>query len=549
MGIELVAGRMMAREVGASLYAWTSVIGVILAGITAGNFFGGRIADRFEARKTLGVLFFLASLAAVSILLLDFEAGKWLRWDEPGQTLSWPLRIAIHTTLVFFIPSASLGLLGPVIAKWALDRGSEAGRTVGNVYAWGALGSILGTFLAGFYLIQALGTGGVLFAVGGVLATLGVLLSARSSWTLLAVTWPLFLVGLFVLYAPEGTGSQEWVWAEGKLVLEDHRAPAMVYQKESQYSHVRVTEARAKASEGSQEARYLYLDNLLHAVCVPGEPARLEYGYEKIYALLTERFGRAREDLSALFLGGGGYVFPRYVKARWPRSKLEVAEIDPAVTQANFAAFGLRPEEVRIVEAGDPAALPGAAGAGESASRPIEAYHLDARNHVEDLLKRKAAGGGFEPFDFVYGDAFNDFSVPFHLVTVEFSAKVRDLLRPETGLYLLNVIDIYASSRFLGAMYITLREVFPRVYVFATHANGVDESPSGRDTFIVIGALRELDLTELGKRESMPVLGGTLLTEKQMKVLEERSRGVVLTDDYSPVDNLLEIVVRRRAQQ
>ena len=44
MGIELVAGRMMAREVGASLYSWTSVIGVILAGITAGNFAGGRIA-------------------------------------------------------------------------------------------------------------------------------------------------------------------------------------------------------------------------------------------------------------------------------------------------------------------------------------------------------------------------------------------------------------------------------------------------------------------------------------------------------------------------
>src|SRR5262249_7320110 len=95
MGIELVAGRMMAREVGASIYSWTSVIGVILAGITAGNFAGGRIADRFEARRALGVLFFLAAVASVAIPLLDFEAGKWSRWNEPGQALSWPARIAV----------------------------------------------------------------------------------------------------------------------------------------------------------------------------------------------------------------------------------------------------------------------------------------------------------------------------------------------------------------------------------------------------------------------------------------------------------------------
>ncbi len=56
MVLELVAGRLVARHLGASLYMWTSVIGVVLAGITAGNYLGGHIADRFPGRKALAVL-------------------------------------------------------------------------------------------------------------------------------------------------------------------------------------------------------------------------------------------------------------------------------------------------------------------------------------------------------------------------------------------------------------------------------------------------------------------------------------------------------------
>ena len=56
MVLELVAGRLVARHLGSSLYTWTSVIGVVLAGITIGNYIGGRIADRWEARKSLAVL-------------------------------------------------------------------------------------------------------------------------------------------------------------------------------------------------------------------------------------------------------------------------------------------------------------------------------------------------------------------------------------------------------------------------------------------------------------------------------------------------------------
>lgn len=61
MTIELVAGRIIAPYVGVSLFTWTSVIGVILAGMSAGNFIGGKLTDRYASRLVLGALFALAS--------------------------------------------------------------------------------------------------------------------------------------------------------------------------------------------------------------------------------------------------------------------------------------------------------------------------------------------------------------------------------------------------------------------------------------------------------------------------------------------------------
>ena len=54
MVLELTASRLIAKHVGSSLYTWTSVIGVVLAGITVGNFVGGWMADRFVVAGSAG---------------------------------------------------------------------------------------------------------------------------------------------------------------------------------------------------------------------------------------------------------------------------------------------------------------------------------------------------------------------------------------------------------------------------------------------------------------------------------------------------------------
>jgi len=70
MVLELVAGRIIARYLGSSLYTWTSVIGVVLTGIALGNYAGRRLADRLPARKVLAGLFALASVICVATIAL-----------------------------------------------------------------------------------------------------------------------------------------------------------------------------------------------------------------------------------------------------------------------------------------------------------------------------------------------------------------------------------------------------------------------------------------------------------------------------------------------
>ncbi|UCE99713.1 MAG: fused MFS/spermidine synthase, partial [Planctomycetota bacterium] len=194
MVLELVAGRLVARHLGSSLYTWTSVIGVVLSGITIGNYLGGRIADRFPARKALAVLFAISSAACVLTVLFNNLVGgmMWL-WN-----LSWPMRVFSHVFMVFLIPSILLGTISPVVAKMALDRGLPTGRTVGDIYAWGAAGSIIGTFLTGFYLIAAIGTTAIIWGVGSALLLMAILYWAKL-WVL--YVWAAIFLALMTISA------------------------------------------------------------------------------------------------------------------------------------------------------------------------------------------------------------------------------------------------------------------------------------------------------------------------------------------------------------
>jgi MFS family permease len=146
--IELVAGRILAPFVGVSLYTWTSIIGFVLAGISIGAYLGGLIADRYPKPSTLGWLLFLSGLGALFISPLTNLIGS----SEFHTSLM--VRILLITSFIFFVPSCFLGMISPVAVKLTLNNLQKTGNIVGKIYAFSTLGSILGTFATGFFLIS-----------------------------------------------------------------------------------------------------------------------------------------------------------------------------------------------------------------------------------------------------------------------------------------------------------------------------------------------------------------------------------------------------------
>jgi predicted MFS family arabinose efflux permease len=177
--LELVAGRLLAPRIGVSLYTWTAIIGVVLAGISLGSWLGGKLADRRPGRSVLSMLF-LAS-AVSSALILPLTANL----DSIAAPVDWATIIQVLwlTTVVFFIPSVLLGAVTPMIVKLALSSLDATGRVVGRIRGAAELGAIVGVFLTGYVLITAFGTRSIVLCVTLTLLLLAV--ATNPAWILL----------------------------------------------------------------------------------------------------------------------------------------------------------------------------------------------------------------------------------------------------------------------------------------------------------------------------------------------------------------------------
>ena len=190
MILELVSSRLVAQHVGASLTVWTSVIGIILGGICLGNVLGGRLADRTQPRRVVGPLFALGSFLTLGCLWVNAEIGRIMPAPE---SLNWELRTVIVVILDFLVPATVLGMVGPVVAKMAVEQSKRTGSAIGDVYFCGAIGSIVGTFMAGFVLMPLAFTSTMVILVAAALAFLAACLSGRGAVQVLALLTALLL--------------------------------------------------------------------------------------------------------------------------------------------------------------------------------------------------------------------------------------------------------------------------------------------------------------------------------------------------------------------
>jgi len=495
MVIELVAGRMMAPFIGVSLYTWTSIIGVVLAGMSLGNYLGGRIADRAPKSQTLGVLFLLSGLSSLSILaLIEFAGTRSVNLPIPLMA-----RIALLTATIFFLPSCLLGTISPVVVKLTLKDLTTTGSTVGKIYAFSTVGSIVGTFATGFWLISWYGTRMIVLGVAVLLLIMGVIFGElwKRGRAVGVAGVLLFLAFGFYLNTRDAFASPYW--------------------KESNYYSIRTFDQPDGENGDGDMVRVLVLDHLVHSYVSQKDPTRLEYSYEKVYADILEYLSQTRPNINAAFIGGGGYTFPRYMEHVYPTSNLDVIEIDPDVTRCAYEQLWL-PRDTRIVT-----------------------YNMDARMYFNN-------GAAKGKYDVVFGDAFNDLSVPYHLTTLEFNEKLKESLKPD-GFFLANIIDNPQRGAFLRPYVNTLKQVFPHVTVAAM---GYGWHAASQNTLIVVGSMVPLDPKEFSDTLTR-LRGGTepstsVMSEQELADYMKGGTDLILTDDHAPVDQLIAVLFDERGQ-
>ncbi len=149
-------------------------------------------------------------------------------------------------------------------------------------------------------------------------------------------------------------------------------------------------------------------------------------------------------------------------------------------------------------------------------------------------------------YDFIFGDAFNDLSIPYHLTTKEFAMQLKSLLKPG-GLLLANVIDSFKKGAFMPSYIRTLEEVFGKGNVHLLTLSS-DYDKIGISTCVVVASSQKLnmdDFVKTAKRKGGEITSHVMPQDQLQEYLKERY-SVILTDDYVPVDNLIAPIFEER---
>jgi spermidine synthase len=260
----------------------------------------------------------------------------------------------------------------------------------------------------------------------------------------------------------------------------------------------------------------LVLDHLVHSYTDLKDPLYLEYEYIRIYEELVRWQAKKRGPFKNLFLGGGGYTFPRFIEAKYPKAEIHVVEIDPEITRVAQKHLGI------------------------AENTKIRSFNEDGRWFVMNCEEKGS-------YDFIFGDAFNDLSIPYHLTTKEFAAQLRSLLKPD-GLLLANVIDSFKVGQFMPSYIRTLEEVFGKERVHLITLTS-DYDHIGISTFVVLASSQRLDMEDFVRtikgKHGKEIASYAMPSDRLEQYLKERY-SVILTDDYVPVDNLIAPIFEER---
>lgn len=410
---EILWTRLLNHVLGGTVYAFATMLASFLSGIAIGGFLAGRLAySRGQAARVFAV-------CQVGIGVLSAAIYFWMQGYVPTQTglaANAALAAMVLLPATFFI-GATFPLVVRILAKSAEDAPSSTAKT----YIWNTAGAIIGSILAGFWLIPALGfQGAIRLAVGT---------------NLLIAVASLFLV--------RGTGLRPLAYAAAAIVAIAAFQPTIPLglidssvvdaNRGGRPAHYAVGRSATVLLKQRDGYFYLRTNGLPEAFIEPKGAPPMRHGQKWLTALPVA----ARPDAdSMLIVGFGGGVAIEGVPPSI--SDIDVIELEPEVIKANQAMADRR----RFDPLGD---------------TRVSVVTNDARNSLALTVKL---------YDIVVSQPSHPWTAgASHLYTDEFVGLVKDHLT-ENGVFVQWINSMFVDETLLRSLSATLLNHFPNVRIY-----------------------------------------------------------------------------------
>ncbi len=492
--IEVLATRMLSPFFGNTIFTVSSVISVILAALSIGYFWGGKIADRYSSASI-----FYRIINVSGILVLLFHILKIALIEQISTVFSLTYGPLISSLSFFFLPALFLGMLSPYAVKLqdASIQGSGVGTVAGTIFFWSTLGSIGGSLLAGFILIPLFGINQIILGVSVVLFGLGFLplifwrKKERNLLLFLFVSLLSFLTLTFVtnFFFSEVTDG-------------------LVYKKNGVYENITIVDSHFEG----RPTRFLLQDRSFSGAMFldSDDPTELVFDYTQYYSLYQLQPKTER----VLVLGSGAYSIPKAFLAALPSSQVDVVDIEPVLEDLGKEYFNV-PHSPRL-----------------------HTYTEDGRRFLLDSDKG---------YDLIYSDVYSTLhSVPTHFTTQQFFEIAKESLNQD-GMFTANIIGDLSRQQpsFILSEMKTFQSVFPNSYFFAVDDPG--KTSVQNIMFLGIKNEEKLDFSNDKITSSSSEIVRTL-SQKKIDVRRfnlDSDLVPILTDNYAPVDYFLSKSLQR----
>jgi spermidine synthase len=474
MGLEVLAGRIIAPVFGNSVYTWGGVLGVFMIALGAGYWLGGKRAETRASEAALTKIL-IYSVITIGFIAALYEPIVQLSAFVPLPAIYAPI---IPLTILFGPPTFLLGFISPYAAE--LSDARSTGEASGRVYSVGTIGSIVGAFATTYALIPFVSVLWIQVIFAGLLIVAAIAISyPPSRGSLLRIATALVIVVAAVGYTPAAVTSG-----------------TTVYETETPYQHLRIAEEDGVRTMYLNDHRQsaMYIDNRSGYVWNYTAYAHLPYLY------------RSSDSINrVLVIGGGGFSVPKRFLAEYPNVTVDVVELDPEVVNAAKTHFNVSKSQRLNIHIGD------------------GRRYLRNTNHT---------------YDAIILDAYQKNNIPFHLTTAQFMGLVSERLDKRGVFVANVISSATGpKSRFMRSVFKTVQQTFPATDIYPTGTapravqNVMVVATNGPD-------MTQAELRQRSRRRSIGINLSQEVTQYQGPATVTTTNVPILRDGKAPVNRL-----------